>query len=104
MLGGHFMEIVPLGVQMECFVDMACRSYLHFELCDCHWTLSNCNISITKVLSSLLRWIVGVKRKFGESLSSHFLVFASFEKDFPLKLSLVSLWEHVGGVATFLGD
>ena len=36
MLGGHFMEAVPLRVEMECFVDMACRSYFHFELFDFH--------------------------------------------------------------------
>ena len=36
MLGGHFMEAFPLGGQMESFVDMACRSYLHFKLFDCH--------------------------------------------------------------------
>ena len=34
MLGGHFMEAVPLGGQMECFLDMACIIYLHFELFD----------------------------------------------------------------------
>ena len=36
MLGGHFMEAVPLGGQMDCFVGMACRNYFHLELFDCH--------------------------------------------------------------------
>ena len=36
MLGGHFMDEVPLGGQMECFVDMDCRIYLHLDLFDCH--------------------------------------------------------------------
>ena len=36
MLGGHFMEVVPLGGKMECFVDMDCRIFMHFELFDCY--------------------------------------------------------------------
>ena len=36
MLGGYLMEAFPLGGQIECFVDMACKSYLHFELFDFH--------------------------------------------------------------------
>ena len=36
MLGGHFMEASPLGGQMECFVEMACRIYWNLELFDFH--------------------------------------------------------------------
>ena len=36
MLGDHFMEAIPLGGQMECFVDMSCRTYFHLELIDFH--------------------------------------------------------------------
>ena len=36
MLGGHFMEAIPLVGQMDCFVDMDFIICLHLELFDCH--------------------------------------------------------------------
>ena len=59
MRGGHFMEKVPLGVQIDCFVDMARRSYLHLELIDFHvdtLTLQHCPNEISFITLEMDCW------------------------------------------------
>ena len=84
MLGGHFMEQSLLEVKWSVLWTWLVEFICIWSCLISMWTLSHCNISLMKVLSLLLRWIVGVKKKFGGSSSPPFLFFASFEKDISL--------------------